>query len=63
MKNRGFYIRKEKDEKINLFINVEQFKQFIEENRNSKEWLKFTIYKNSNKNFGYNIKLNTSEHE
>jgi hypothetical protein len=63
MEKRGFYIRKGKDDKIHLFINVEQFKKYLEENSSGKEWLKFTIYKNKNEDFGFNIKLNTNDFE
>jgi hypothetical protein len=63
MKNRGFYVRKAKDDKLQLFINIEQFKRFLDENSKSLEWLKFTIYKNKSETFGYNIKLSNNEFE
>jgi hypothetical protein len=63
MEKRGFYLRKGKDDKIQLFINIEQFKKYLEDNSKGLAWLKFTIYKNKNEDFGYNIKLNDTDHE
>ena len=65
MKNRGFYLKENKGQKLDLYINIEQFKQFLDDNADGLEWLKFTIYKNDNINSGFthNIKLNKTTKE
>lgn len=63
MKERGIYLRKYNDEKVTMFVNVEQFKLYLDANSKGKEWVKFTIYKNQKEKFGYNIKLNENGHE
>lgn len=64
MEKRGFYIKKDSESgETLLFIEVEQFKKYLEANSNGKSWLKFKIFKSKNESFGLNIKLINNELE
>lgn len=65
MDQRGFYVKIcPKTQKIFLFVNFEQFKEYIAIN-GSQQWNKFVIYENDDKSgkYSHNIKLITNKDE
>ena len=60
MEKRGYYIKKSKiDNSLFLFIELNDFIQYLKENKGNNEWLKFRIFERENisNQFSHNMEL------
>ena len=60
MNKRGYYIKKSKvDQSLFLFIELNDFIQYIKENKGNNEWLKFRIFEREKQSdqFSHNMEL------
>lgn len=60
MEKRGFYVNKVDQGQLALFINIEQFKQYLEQqSKEGLNWLRFDIFENKpGAKLSHNIKQN-----
>ena len=60
MNKRGYYIKKSKvDQSLYLFIELNDFVQYIKDNKGSNDWLKFRIFEREkiDEKFSHNMEL------
>ena len=60
MNKRGYYIKKSKvDQSLYLFIELNDFIQYVKENKGANDWLKFRIFERENisDQFTHNMEL------
>ena len=60
MNKRGYYIKKSKvDQSLYLFIELNDFIQYVKENKGANDWLKFRIFERENisNQFTHNMEL------
>ena len=60
MEKRGYYIKKSKvDQSLYLFIELNDFVQYIKDNKGLNDWIKFRIFEREKQSeqFSHNMEL------